>query len=51
MLTKPKMRQFSTGATRNLETGKHDFEGYLSPLVLKRYAEYMTSHRKQAQDQ
>lgn len=44
-MTSP-IRQFDTGATRNTEAGKLDFEGFLSPLVLKRYAEYMDSHRK-----
>lgn len=42
------MRQFITGATRDSDDNKHDFEGYLSPVVLYRYAEYMTKHRKQA---
>lgn len=42
------MRQFSTGATRNLDTNKLDYEGFLSPLALKAFAEYMHSHRLQA---
>lgn len=42
------MRKFNTGATRDTEEGKHDFEGYLSPLVLEAFARYMTKHRKQA---
>jgi hypothetical protein len=42
------MRQFETGATRNVDTDKLDYEGFLSPLVLKRYAEYMNAHRVQA---
>ena len=42
------MRQFETGATRDTEEGKLDYEGFLSPLVLKRYAEYMHEHRIQA---
>ena len=42
------IRTFDTGATRDSDVGKHDYEGYLSPLVLERYAEYMTSHRTQA---
>lgn len=42
------MRTFETGATRSSDVGKHDFEGYLSPLVLEAFAEYMTSHRIQA---
>ena len=41
----PNMRAFETGATRDQEHGKLDFEGFLSPLVLKRYAEYMHSKR------
>ncbi len=39
------MREFETGANRNDETGKLDYEGFLNPLVLKRFAEYMDSHR------
>ena len=38
-------RVFDSGATRNSETGKLDFEGFMSPLVLCRYAEYMDDHR------
>ena len=41
-------RTFDTGATRDTEEGKLDYEGFLSPLVLKRYAEYLHSHRKMA---
>jgi hypothetical protein len=46
--TKPEMRSFEGGATRNTDAGKLDYEGFLSPLVLRRYAEYLNSHRKQA---
>lgn len=42
------IRAFSSGATRDSEEGKLDYEGFLSPLVIKRYAEYLHSHRKQA---
>jgi hypothetical protein len=42
------MRTFATGATRNSDEGKHDFEGFLSPLFIERFAEYMTKHRVQA---
>lgn len=42
------MRKFNTGATRDTDEGKYDYEGFLSPLVLKRYAEYMHLHRHQA---
>jgi len=42
------MREFATGATRDTEEGKYDYEGFLSPLVIERYGEYMHEHRKQA---
>ena len=38
-------RTFNTGANRNPDTGKLDFEGFLAPLVLERYAQYMDKHR------
>lgn len=40
------VRRFDTGATRDLDESKLDFEGFLSPLVLKRFAEYMHDNRK-----
>ena len=43
----PKIRLFKTGATRDTDDGKLDFEAFLSPLVLTRYAQYMHEHRKQ----
>ena len=39
-------RTFDTGATRDTDDGKYDYEGFLSPLVLERYAEFMHGHRK-----
>ena len=42
------MRTFPTGATRDDEEEKLDYEGFLSPKVLRHYAEYMHQHRKQA---
>lgn len=42
------VRQFSTGATRNVDDTKIDPEAALSPLVLRRYCEFKASHRKQA---
>ena len=46
---KSKIRTFGKeGATRDTNMGKLDFEGFLSPIVLKRYAEYMDKHREQA---
>jgi hypothetical protein len=40
-------RHFGTGATRNDDTSKHDYEGFLSPLVVQRFGAYMTKHRTQ----
>jgi len=42
------MRKFESGATRDTDEGKLDFEGFLSPLVLMRYSEYLHKHRMQA---
>ena len=42
------MRTFKSGATRNDDTNKLDYEGFLSPIVLQRLAEYMQKHQKQA---
>ena len=46
--TKPEMRSFHGGATRNTDKGKLDYEGFLSPLALKAYCEYLDRHRVQA---
>lgn len=40
------IRQFDTGATRGQDTDKLDIEGFESPLVLHRFAQYMHLHRK-----
>lgn len=42
---KEKIRTFKTGAKRDKEDGKLDYEGFLSPIVLQKYAEYMHTHR------
>lgn len=42
------IRTFKTGATRNTEIGKHDPEGFISPLVIERFCEYMNKHRRQS---
>lgn len=42
------IREFDTGATRDTDDGKLDFEGFLSPLALERYAQYMHKHRRQS---
>jgi hypothetical protein len=48
MTKKEKMSVFHTGATRSSDDGKLDYEGFLSPLALKRYAQYCHKHRTQA---
>lgn len=40
-------RTFATGATRDTDDGKPDYEGYLSPLVIEAYGAYMLRHQKQ----
>jgi len=42
------MRTFDTGATRDTDTDKLDYEGFLSPRVLRAFAEYMHENRVQA---
>jgi mutator protein MutT len=39
------VRTFDTGANRDVDAGKYDYEGFLSPLVLERYAQYMHKNR------
>jgi len=41
------VRRFATGATRNVDRDHIDPEGFISPLVILRYSEYMRKHRKQ----
>jgi len=42
-----KIRKFKTGATRDIDENKADYEGFLSSIVIKRYGEYMNKHRVQ----
>lgn len=42
------MRNFQSGATRDNDVNKLDYEAFNNPLVDKRYAEYLHKHRKQA---
>lgn len=44
----PLLRQFESGATRSADAGRYDPDGFLSPLVIERYCEYMNKHRIQA---
>ncbi len=41
------MLTFTTGATRSSDEGKPDYEGFLSPLVVKEFGAYMNRHRQQ----
>lgn len=45
------MREFESGATRDNDTDKLDFEGFISYPALMRYAEYMHKHRLQSDGQ
>lgn len=42
------IRAFDTGATRDTAQGKLAYDRFLSPRVIRRYCEYMESHRKQS---
>lgn len=42
------MRVFDSGATRDSDDGKLDYEGFLHPLVLQAFAEYMHKNRIQS---
>ena len=41
------MRTFKSGATRDQDETKLDYEGFYSPSVMKRFSEYMNEHRQQ----
>jgi len=45
------MRKFKTGATRDEVGGKLSYVKGLSPVVLKRYLQYLDAHRLQADGQ
>jgi hypothetical protein len=42
------VRTFTTGATRDTAQDKPDYEGFLSPLVLERFGQYMLKHQIQS---
>lgn len=42
------IRTFESGATRDTDQNKYDYEGFLSPLVIERYGQYMHRHREQS---
>jgi hypothetical protein len=39
------LRKFETGAIRDSDAGKLDYEGFFSPIVMERYAQYLHKHR------
>jgi len=41
-------RSFESGATGDADAGKLDYEGFYSPLVMLRYAQFMHKHRLQS---
>ena len=41
------MREFKGGGTRDNNEGKNDYEGFISPLVIQSYGNYMNKHRLQ----
>lgn len=44
----PLMREFDTGATRGSLEGKPSYMGFMSPLVVERFGQYMLEHQLQA---
>lgn len=42
------IRTFDSGATRDSDESKPDYEGFICPLALRRYADYMNRHRVQS---
>lgn len=45
------MRKFESGATRDTDEGKLDYEGFLSPVALEAFAQYMHKNRVQSDGQ
>ena len=45
---KKNIRKFESGATRDVDQNKNDYEGFLSPLVIEAFGDYMTLHRVQS---
>lgn len=41
-------RYFENGAYRDTDTGKPDYEGYISPAVIRAFGRYMLRHQKQS---
>ena len=47
-LKRPSIRQFKSGATRDTDEDKVDWEGFISPVAMRRFVEYMHKHRLQS---
>jgi len=45
MMGKEKIRKFETGAIRDVDFDKLDYDGFLSPIAVRRFALYMHKHR------
>lgn len=48
---KAPIRTFTTGATRDADHNKYDYEGFLCPLVMREFAAYMHKNRVQSNGQ
>ena len=46
-MIKGNVRTFSTGATRDTDKDKIDYEGFMHPLCIEAYGKYMNKHRVQ----
>lgn len=51
MASQYEIRKFATGATRDQDVTKPDYEGFLSPLVIEAYGRYMNKNRVQPNGQ
>lgn len=40
------IRSFDSGASRDVDTSKYDYEGFLNPLALQAFGAYMHKHRQ-----
>lgn len=47
-MSEGQVREFETGATRDDNSDKRDYEGFISPLVVWAFGEYMHQHRFQS---
>lgn len=47
-MLKKRGRYFKSGAYRDQDKNKNDYEGFLSPLVIESFGNYMEKHRKQS---